>query len=153
MSTTGNATLQSELKSVIDESHDILSALTAQQRAALEAKYYLLPEEVRSAIDSKYPNLPTAAKYIARQSVKEANGKLASLKRPEWYNKLLIAASSMKNGDKTAEKTLREFAEELDTKESVNLLKKYKTAHDMTSKDAHIIQLAGIFGVSPANLA
>lgn len=152
-----NETVATALQNAVETQHTILDVLTAQQKAALESKYYALPEEVRSAIDSRYPTLPTCGKYIARQITKESNGKLASIKRPEWYSKLQREAVSLKSDNKEirgyAEKQLRDLAEELDSKESVALLKKYKNTHDLTSKDAHIVQLCGIFGVSPANLA
>jgi hypothetical protein len=150
-------TIQTALQNAVEAEHTILDVLTAQQKAALESKYYALPEEVRSSTDAKYPTLPTVGRYIARQIVKEANGKLASIKRPEWYSRLNREAASLKSDNKEirgyAEKQLRDLAEELDSKESATLLKKYKTAHDLTSKDAHVVQLCGIFGVSPANLA
>jgi hypothetical protein len=150
-------TLKDQLQSVVEAQHTILDVLTVQQKAALESKYYALPEEVRSAIDSRYPTLPTVGKYIARQIVREANSRMASIKRPEWYGRLLREAASLRSENKEirgwAEKQLRELAEELDSKESVTLLKKYKVAQDTNSKDAHIVMLCGIFGVSPANLA
>jgi hypothetical protein len=135
----------------------IVNALSVEQRAALEGKYLTLPIEVRSTTASKYPDLDTCSQYIVRQMVKEANGRLASQKRPVWYLKLNTEAESLKSGNKEirgfAEDQLRNLAEDLDSKESTVLLKKYKNAHDLTSKDAFIMQLCGIFGVSPQNLA
>ena len=66
-------------------SHDVLAQLSVEQLAALESKFMALPIEVRSACTSKYPNLSFAGAYIVRQAVKEANGRLASQKRPGWY--------------------------------------------------------------------
>lgn len=150
-------TMQEQLQDVVEGFHDVLSVLTAQQKAALEAKYYTLPEEVRSSTDSKFPMLTTCGRYVARQIIKEANGKLASIKRPEWYSKLVLNAASLKSNEeaisKYAESQLRDLAESIDSKESMTLLKKYKSANDLTSKDAHIVKLAGIFGVSANNLS
>jgi len=138
-------------------SKNVTEFLSVEQRAALEAKFLTLPIEVRSAASMKYgANLGNVALYIIRQAVKEANGKLASQHRPIWYNTLLTNAASLNSGSeeirKWAEKQLRELAEELDSKESATLLKKYKNSKDMTSKDSHIIQLCGIFGVETATL-
>lgn len=153
-----NETLQEQLQDAIGEAMtDVLSVLSAQQKAALEAKYYTLPEEVRSSTDSKFPTLTVCGRYVARQIIKEANGKLASIKRPEWYSKLVLNAASLKSNEeaisKYAESQLRDLAESIDSKESMTLLKKYKNANDLTSKDAHIVKLAGIFGVSSNNLS
>lgn len=153
-------TLKDQLTTVVTELgivNTILRALDVQQQAALESKLLALPIEVRSNMESKYPELSNVEAYIVRQMVREANGKLASQKRPIWYNTLNINAASLKSANKDitaySDKALRELAESIDSKESVSLLKKYKNSHDLTSKDAHIVQLCGIFGVSPANLA
>ncbi len=157
MSTNGN-----QLKPAIEEalktlSADVVSKLTVEQQAALEGKWNMLPVEVRSSIAAKYPAMSTVAMYIVRQSVKESNSAMASKLRPQWYSNLTLNAASIKSGEAAireyGEKQLRTLAESLDSKESVTLLKKYKTAHDTTSKDAHIVQLCGIFGVSPASLS
>jgi len=94
--------------------------------------------------------------YIVRQMVREANGKLASNKRPVWFNTITINVDSLKSGDNAVreygEKKLRELAEEIDSKESTTLLKKYKNTKDLTSKSDIIVQLCGIFGISPDSL-
>jgi hypothetical protein len=135
----------------------LLDKLSIEQRAALESKFMALPIEVRSDAATKYAGLTFAEMYVVRQMVKEANGKLASNNRGIWYSKLELNAASLKSGEeairKHAERELRTLAEELDSKESVTLLKKYKNSKDTTTKDAFIIQLAGIFGVSATNLA
>jgi hypothetical protein len=141
----------------ITPSKDLLSNLTVEQRGAIESKFNALPLEVRSAYAAKYPGLTVVGWYILRQVIKEANGKLASQMRPIWFQRLNLNAVSLKSGEKAirdyAENQLRDLAESLDSKESATLLKKYKNTNDMTTKDAHIVQLAGIFGVSPATLA
>lgn len=152
-----NETLQQQLQDAVSEAFtDVLSVLSAQQKAALEAKYYQLPVEVRSAADTKYPMLTTCGRYIARQIIREANGKLASIKRPEWEGKLKLFAigllSSNENDRKNAEHTLRDLAETIDSKESVTILRKYRRGSNRTTQDAHIVQLAGIFGVEASNL-
>ena len=138
-------------------SHDVLAQLSVEQLAALESKFMALPIEVRSACTSKYPNLSFAGAYIARQAVKEANGRLASRKRPGWYIVLDTNARSLRSGEASireySERMLRDLAESIDGKEATALLKKYKGAHDTTTKDAHIVQLCGIFGVSPTAIA
>lgn len=135
---------------------DLLTLLSVEQRAALESKFNSLPIEVRSAASAKYPGRKTVELYIIRQMVREANSKLASNNRPIWYNKLMLNAASLKSGDENvrvyAEKELRSLAEELDSKESSTLLKKYKNAHDLTTESPAIKQLAGIFGVEPVAL-
>lgn len=141
----------------VTPSKDVLSHLSVEQRAALESKFLLLPIEVRSAVALKYGSqYSNAALYIIRQAVKEANGKLASNHRPVWYNTLITNAASLQSGNEEirnwAEKQLRNLAEELDSKESATLLKKYKNSKDLTTKDAHIVQLCGIFGVEPVGL-
>lgn len=136
---------------------NIVTALTIEQQAALESKFNALPEEVRSSYAVKYAAMSTVQMYIVRQMVREANGKLASNNRPKWYAQLELNAASLKSKEVAiatyAEKQLRELAESIDSKESTTLLKKYKTAHDTTSKDVHVIQLCGIFGVNPATIA
>jgi len=155
-----NETLANQLKDAVKESipsNNVLDMLSVEQRGAIESKFNALPQEVRSAVAAKYPTLTTVGWYVIRQMVKEANSKLASNMRPIWFQKLQLNATSLKSGEPAireyAHKQLVELAEELDSKESVTLLKKYKNTHDMTTKDAHIVQLAGIFGVSPSNLA
>lgn len=144
-------------EAIAEQSTSVEMQLSVEQKAALESKFNALPVEVRSAIATKYPKLTTIAMYIVRQMVKEANGKLASQQRPLWFSKLELNAASLKSKETAiseyAEKQLRELAEEVDSKESTTLLKKYKNAHDLTSKDAGIVRLAGIFGVNPATLA
>ena len=136
---------------------NIVTALTIEQQAALESKFNALPEEVRSAYAVKYASMSTVQMYIVRQMVREANGKLASNNRPKWYAALELNAASLRSKEHAiaayAEKQLRELAESIDSKESTTLLKKYKTTHDTTSKDAHVVQLCGIFGVNPAGIA
>ena len=144
-------------EAIVEQSSSIEANLTVEQKAALESKFNALPVEIRSAISTKYPALSTVGMYIVRQAVREANGKLASQQRPNWFSKLELNAASLKSGEDAireyAERQLRELAEEIDSKESVTLLKKYKNTHDKTSKDAHIVQLCGIFGVNPSTLA
>ena len=150
--------LQNAITEVTAElSHNVEAQLSVEQKAALEAKFNALPIEVRSSVAAKYPQLTTVGMYIVRQMVKEANGKMASQQRPVWFSKLELNAASLKSNEPAikeyAEKQLRELAEELDSKESSTLLKKYKNTHDKTSKDAHIIKLCGIFGVNPSTIA
>jgi len=137
-------------------SKDIVSKLSVEQQAALESKFNALAEEVRSSIRSKYLNMSVVEMYIVRQMVREANGKLASNKRPVWFNTITINVDSLKSGDENVreygEKKLRELAEEIDSKESTTLLKKYKNTKDLTSKSDIIVQLCGIFGISPDSL-
>lgn len=154
------ATIQQALTDAVKESAitgDVLSNLSVEQRGALETKALALPQEIRSSYAAKYPTLSVVGWYILRQAVKEANGKLASQKRPIWFSNLQLNAVSLKSGEvairQYAERQLRELAEGLDSKESATLLKKYKNTHDMTTKSAEIVQLCGIFGVSPATLA
>ena len=154
--------MTTNLKDAITEATAELSAnieaqLTVEQKAALESKFNAMAPEVRSAIATKYPSLTTVGMYIVRQAVREANGKMASQQRPVWFSKLELNAASLKSSEAAireyAEKQLRELAEEIDSKESTTLLKKYKNTHDRTSKDEHIKQLCGIFGVNPVSLA
>lgn len=150
-------TLESQLSKAVSElGNSIEAKLDVPQKAALESKFNALPDEVRSAIASKYPGMSIVGMYLVRQAIKEANGKLASNKRPEWYSALKLNASSLLSGDESVraygEKMLRQLAEEIDTKESVNLLKKYKHEKDMTTTSPAIKQLAGIFGVSSETL-
>ena len=157
MSTT-QATLKDQLTAVVaEQTKSVLNMLTVEQQAALESKLLTLPIEVRSSLAAKYPNLSNVEAYIVRQMVREANGKLASNKRPVWYSILKSNADSVQSTNKDvagwARTQLMNLAEEIDSKESIGLLKKYKASKDTTSKDAHIVQLCGIFGVSPANLA
>lgn len=132
---------------------NILDVLSVEQRAALEQKFLALDADVRFAASEKYPKFGTVALYAIRQLVKESNGKLASNKRPVWYNRLSAEVSSLQSGEeairKYAERKLRDLAEEIDEKESVSLIKKYKQQHDLTSETAVIKQLCGIFGISP----
>lgn len=142
---------------ITEQTADVVAQLSVEQKAALESKFNALPDEVRSAIATRYPALSTVGMYIVRQAVREANGKMASQKRPQWFAKLELNAASLKSQEAAikayAEKQLRELAEEIDSKESTNLLKKYKNTHDLTSKDKHITELCGIFGVSASTLA
>ena len=107
-------------------SHDVLAQLSVEQLAALESKFMVLPIEVRSACTSKYPNLSFAGAYIARQAVKEANGRLASQKRPGWYTLLDTHARSLRSGQASireySERMLRDLAESIDGKEAIALL-------------------------------
>lgn len=155
-------TEETEIKRAVEESiaeqtTSVLVHLTVEQKAALESKYNALPEEVRSSFNSKYPQCTIVERYIVRQMSKEANGKLASNLRPGWYQTLVNHAAGLLSGNeeirKYSESALVNLADQLDAKESTTLVKKYKNQKDMTTKDAHIIQLAGIFGISAANLA
>jgi hypothetical protein len=153
------STIQNAIAEVVVESTSntgILDKISTEQKAALEAKFNALPIEVRSTVAAKYPGMSTVALYIVRQVVKEANSKLASNQRPVWYNVLLINAPALFSGDKTvkeyAEKQLRNLAEDIDSKESVSLLRKYKNNTDRNTSDPHIKQLAGIFGVEVTTL-
>ena len=142
---------------VVGQVADVLAHLSVEQKAALESKFNMLAPEVRSAVASKYPAVSTVGLYVIRQMVKEANNAMASKMRPQWYNTLTLNAASIKSGEQAireyAEKQLLALAEEIDSKESVTLLKKYKNAHDLTSKDQHVVKLAGIFGVNPVSLS
>lgn len=151
-------TMQNAVQDAVSElSSNVEAQLTVEQKAALESKFNALPPEVRSSVASKYPQLTVVGQYIVRQMVKEANGKMASQQRPIWFTKLELNAASLISKEPAiseyAEEQLRGLAEELDSKESVTLIKKYKNTHDMTSKDARIVRLAGIFGVNPTNIA
>ena len=142
---------------ITEQTADVLAHLTIEQKAALESKFNMLAPEVRSSVASKYPAMSTVGLYVIRQMVKEANNAMASKMRPQWYNTLTLNAASLKSGEAAireyAEKQLRELADGIDSKESVTLLKKYKQSKDTTSKDTHIVQLAGIFGVNPVALS
>ena len=144
-------------EAIAEQTADVLAHLSVEQKAALESKFNMLPVEVRSSVASKYPAMSTVGQYVIRQMVKEANNAMASKLRPQWYNTLTLNAASLKSGEQAirdyAERILRELADSLDSKESTTLLKKYKREKDTTSKDAHIVQLAGIFGVNPATIA
>jgi hypothetical protein len=144
------------IEAVQSQSADVLSKLTVEQQAALEGKWNMLAPEIRSAIASKYPAMSTVGMYVVRQIVKEANNAMASKLRPQWYNTLTINAASLRSAEQPirewAEKQLSELADQIDSKESVTLIKKYKQSKDTTSKDAHIVQLCGIFGVSPVSI-
>src|SRR5882672_1413541 len=85
----------------------LVDRISTEQRAALESKFNVLALEIRSAIASKYPGLSTVEMYMLRQMVKEANGKLASNRRPVWYNILTLNAASLKSG----EESIRKYAE------------------------------------------
>lgn len=144
-------------EAVVGQVADVLAHLSVEQKAALESKFNMLAPEVRSSVASKYPAVSTVGLYVIRQMVKEANNAMASKMRPQWYNTLTLNAASLKSGEQAireyAEKQLRELADSIDSKESVTLLKKYKQSKDTTSKDAHIVKLAGIFGVNPVALS
>ena len=155
-------TLSNDLKvaiseALIEQTADVLAHLSVEQKAALESKFNQLAPEVRSAVASKYPAVSTVGLYVIRQMVKEANNAMASKMRPQWYNTLTLNAASLKSKEAAiseyAEKQLSELADSIDSKESTTLLKKYKQSQDTTSKDPHIIKLAGIFGVNPATLS
>jgi hypothetical protein len=135
----------------------LLSSLDVPMRAALEAKFNALPQEVRASIALAYPSVASnIERYALRQMVREANGKLASQKRPGWYALLLQWAPALNSLNETvkaqAAKELAALNEQFDGKEAVTLLKKYKQAQDTTTSDPHIITVCGIFGVLPANL-
>ncbi|MDR3392482.1 MAG: hypothetical protein P4L77_12195 [Sulfuriferula sp.] len=162
MSNSHSNTMQSQLESAITEAvseqiTDVLAHLSVEQKAALESKFNTLAPEVRSSVATKYPALSTVGLYVIRQMIREANNAMASKMRPQWFNTLTLNAASLKSGEiairEYAEKQLRELAESIDSKESTTLLKKYKQSKDATSKDAHIVQLAGIFGVNPVSLS
>jgi hypothetical protein len=158
METKANETLSNIVTETISaQTSSVIAQLSVEQQAALESKLLTLPIEVRSSLAAKYPALSNVEAYIVRQMVKESNGKLASNKRPIWYSILNTNAASIGSTNKDvaawAKKQLMELAEELDTKESIGLLRKYKVSKDTNSKDPHIIMLCGIFGVSSANLA
>jgi hypothetical protein len=142
---------------ITEQTADVLAHLSVEQKAALESKFNMLAPEVRSSVASKYPAMSTVGLYVIRQMVKESNNAMASKLRPQWYNTLTLNAASLKSGEAAirdyAEKMLKELADSIDSKESVTLLKKYKQSKDTTSKDAHIVQLAGIFGVNPVALS
>lgn len=152
-----NTMKQAITDAIAEMSTDVVLQLSVEQQAALEAKFNALPEEVRSNTNAKYPQLSVTARYIVRQMVKEANGKLASQMRPKWYSNLELNAASLKSAEPAikdyATKQLASLADEFDSKESASLLKKYKSTKDLTSKDAHIIELCGIFGISPSTIA
>jgi len=82
----------------------LVDRISTEQRAALESKFNVLALEIRSAIASKYPGLSTVEMYMLRQMVKEANGKLASNRRPVWYNILTLNAASLKSGEESIRK-------------------------------------------------
>lgn len=150
--------IAAQLESAVRETvRTVVDCLTTEQQAALESKYMALPIEVRSATAAKYTGLNTVSQYIVRQMVREANGKLASNKRPVWYAKLVMYANTLHSDNvdivKDSERVLRDLAEELDSKESLVLIKKFKNSTDRTSKDALIVKLCGIFGVNAANVA
>lgn len=145
-----------EVASIPETTKHILDFLSVEQKAALEGKWNMLAPEVRSSVAAKYPLVSTVGLYLLRQASKEANNAMASKMRPQWYNTLTLNAASLKSGEQAireyAEKQLKTLADEIDSKESVTLIKKYKQSKDTTSKDAHIVQLCGIFGVSPASI-
>lgn len=151
------STLANELqKAVVELSTNVIEHLDAEQRAALESKFNALPDEVRSASAVKYPNMTIVGMYIVRQMVKEANGKLASNRRPIWYLELKTNAKSLKSGDEAVraygQRKLEELADSIDSKESTTLLKKYKVETDQTTASTEIQALCSIFGISPATL-
>jgi hypothetical protein len=135
----------------------LLSTLDVPMRAALESKFNALPQEVRNSIAANYPTVSSnIERYCLRQMVREANGKLASQKRPGWYALLLQWAPALNSLNETvktqATKELQNLNEQFDSKEATALLKKYKNNQDTTTADPHIITVCGIFGVIPANL-
>jgi len=137
------------------ENNSILANLDIPMRAALEAKWNALPQEVRIA--SVYPNVTTCVeRYILRQMVREANGKLASQKRPGWDAIILQwapALNSVNEAVKTeAQNKLRELAEQFDSKEATARIKKYKVGQDTTSTDPHIVEVCKLFGIDAVNL-
>lgn len=144
------------VEAIAEQSSDVLMQLSVEQKAALESKWNMLAPEVRSSVATKYPTLSTVGLYVVRQMIKESNNAMASKMRPQWYNTLTLNAASLKSGEAAireyAEKQLKSLADEIDSKESVTLIKKYKQSKDTTSKDQHIVQLCGIFGVSPASI-
>ena len=152
---TQNAPTQN---AAVSASKQLIEYLDAAQRAALEQKFNALAPEIRVTVAKAYPNVKTAAeRYILRQIIREANGKLASVKRPGWYALLLqwgpVLNHSL-NGDsrEIAVSELRKIGEQFDAKEATNLLKKFKNAQDVTSSTPYIVELCGIFGVDAANL-
>jgi len=70
-------TLQEELAEMVAaQTGDVIAQLSSEQCAALEAKFLVLPIEVRAAMAAKYPALSNIGRYIVRQMVREANSQL-----------------------------------------------------------------------------
>ena len=143
------------LKNLELENSSILSNLEIPMRAALEAKWNALPQEVRIA--SVFPNITSCVeRYILRQMVREANGKLASQKRPGWDARILQWAPALNSLSETVKAQaileLRKVSEEFDSKEAVARIKKYKIGQDTTSTDPHILEVCKVFGIDASNL-
>lgn len=135
--------------------------IEAEQRGALELKFLALAPESQSTMNVTFPQLKTYERYVVRQLRKEANGKLASNKRPEWQNTVNNNAAWLLSADDSLQKTgrnaLLHLAEEIDAKESATCLKKYLVKYllsgsQRTKDDKHIVELCGIFGIDPSTL-
>ena len=155
--TKDSGMLQSAVaEAITEQTTSLLEHLSVEQQSALESKFNTLAQETRSEYNAKYPQLSVVARYVVRQMTKEANSKLASNLRPEWFRELGTQAAGLRSGNeeirKYSEQRLVVLAVTFDTKEAISLLKKYKNSKDMTSENEHIKQLCGIFEVSSSNL-
>lgn len=128
------------------------SMLPVDIRTALEQKYMALPEDSRKTCERNYPQLFSYERYTVRQMIKEGNSKLSSNKKPGWQATLARYADNINSVvpeiRKDGEQNLLKLAEELDIKDAVYILKRYKIAKDKTSEDAHILALCKIFNIS-----
>ena len=146
----------SEAIETMKQHPNVIELLPVDIRGALNDKFLLLPQEIRSAYAVEHKGMTNAEMYILRQMTKEGNNFLASKKRPGWFGILDNNAAWLKSGDENLKKAavtaLKNLADSIDTKESQGLLKKYKVKHDLTSGDKHIIELAELFGVDHKTL-
>lgn len=158
MATIAESTSEAVKNVIASETTSIMAQLSTEQRGALEAKFMLLPIEVRSMLVAKFPAMDFATVYAVRQLTKEANSRLASEQRPLWLRKLATYGEVLRLApqDKHAETELRDLAESIDGAESKKILKAYTIQfvmrYNKTKNDPHIQTLCGIFGISNANL-
>lgn len=131
----------------------ILDFLTPEQLNALVTKFNVLDEDVRKATTEKYFELSSAAeRYIVRRMVKEANAVMASALRPKWTGTLIQWGPSFKNLSPDNKdrvigvQRLKELREEIDEKEAITLMKKYKNSQDVTSETPWIKDMCSALG-------
>jgi hypothetical protein len=135
----------------------ILLLLDIPMRAALEQKFNALAPETRDRIAKDFPTITSnVERYALRQMIREANGRLASQKRPGWFGTIQQWGPSLESLNETtktqAATELQKLSEQFDAKEAATLLKKYKVARDMTTESGHIKDICLVFGILPASL-
>lgn len=131
----------------------ILDFLTPEQLNALVTKYNLLDEDARKVATEKYFELSSVAeRYIVRRMVREANAVMASALRPKWTGTLIQWGPSFKNLSPDNKdrvlgvQRLKELREEIDEKEAITLMRKYKNSMDVTSETPWIKDMCTVLG-------